>query len=229
MSFGDRAYSEADYIPHYVGHPRAPVQALLASAWRGAYFHGQQHGRVILRQPANYNARDYLDEATIQRTVIPTVGEFAGIARGSRTLARGQTHVVARVMYAPRSVNYVRVTHRLSVYSIADDETDMDEFERDISADVTSVGRFQGVNGTLRGFNNRAAAVAGAVDNPFTAGYPMYLDTLDLPLVNVPTTGGVRVRVLVEISAVQLSSLDVFNVPIHVQPLGVLVTTEARR
>lgn len=229
MSFGDRLYLESDPIAHYTGHPLAPVQAVIAAAWRAAYFHGQQNGRVLLQQPPNFNVRDYVDEATVRRTVLPTAAAFAGVARGYARIKRGQTVLVATVLYSPRSVNFIRVTHRMSCYAIADDATDIATIgpvERNAGG---SGGRFQGPNGTIRGFNSRANTVAGTINNPFTAGFPVFMDQIELPLENVSTDGGTRVRILLELRCNQESSGGSFNVPIHVQPLAVLVAAECRR
>lgn len=230
MTFGDQQYLEAEPIAHYVGHPRAPWQAAIGATLRAAYFHGHQNARMLLVQPYGFNTRDYESDAATQRTVIATAAGFAGVARGYRRLPPGQTHLTAWVCYSPRSVNYVRVTCRFSAHSIADDETDIVTVQRDINADRTgTVGRFSTVNGVIGGWNSRAAAVAGAAQWPFTAGFPVYLERVELPLVDVPTLGGTRVRVLVEMRANQESTPATFNVPVHVQPLVIVVAAESRR
>lgn len=231
MTFGDRVYTESDPIAHYVGHPNAPVQASMAAVLRAAYFHGQQNARAILHQGCGFNTRDFTAEASTQRTILAGASGYVGIARGYRRLPPGQNVLVAVVAAAPRSVNRIQVAYRFSCYSIADDATDLDEYSIERNSDRTGLGRFQGANGWIANHNNRAAAVAGSVDNPFTAGFPVYVDALELPLVNVPTTGGTRVRILVEMRANQLSAppSSAFNVAIHVQPVAVSVYGGARR
>ncbi len=229
MTFGDRTYLESEYIPQVVGHSNAPAQAAIAAAWRAAYFHGQQNAVVVLEQPPTFNVRDFTDDATVQRTIIPSAAAFAGIARGYRRLPRDQNVLRVTVMFAPRSVNHLRATFRVSCYAIAEDETDILVVgPRNINEGATG-GRFQGVNGVFGGNNNRAAAVAGSVGNPFTAGFDVRTEQFELPLVNVPITGGVRVRVLVEMRCNQQNDAGAFNVPVHVQVVGVLVHAESRR
>lgn len=227
--FGDRLYPEAELIAQYVGHPRAPWQATVGGALRAAYFHGHQHGCVLIQQGAGFNTRDFVGDAAVQRTVLAPAAGFAGIARGYARLKRGQTRLVATVAYAPRTVNSVIVTHQLSAFDPDAVATDIVEEQREHNADHAGIGRFQGPNGTIHGFNSRAAAVAGSVEDPFTSGFKVIVDRIELPLVDVSSDGGVRVRILCAIRANQQASTGAYNVPIHVQPVFVLVTAEHHR
>lgn len=228
MSFGDRQYLEAELVPHIVGHPLAPAQVQAASIPRASYFHGQQNARMVLEQSYPFNTRDYETDRNVKRTALPTATELAGVARGRRRLRRGQTHLIAHVVYAVHSSMDIEVTHSLSVYD--EDTTDGDRVEvtRTIGANTLGGSRFTSANGTFNGWNSHYASVVGAEPFPFTSGFVPMVEVIELELVDVATTG-VLGLIYVAGRANQLSSGGNYDVPVHYQPLYVRVMTEARR